>query len=185
MEKEFNPNDVFTGVAAVNVLPSADEVRLNNLAKIKQTRRIGVTTMKENEKLRPEEVPSDDFIMKEDERKQASIDTSVIKGDVKVTTNITGTINDNILKCISNRIRVTFGTEIGEIAVPAIDILECSFGLMLLVPNGLNDTSFSPAPGAHITVKGKGKEWQVFSSGLIFNLTFLDINAVILIFDNK
>ncbi|MFC1453985.1 hypothetical protein ACFLQL_02270 [Verrucomicrobiota bacterium] len=177
----FNPSDVFTGAQAVNVLKSADEVRANNLKKVKRIK-IGVSTLN---KLKPEEVPTDEQIMRDEDRQlQATKDEAVEVKEIK-TQDTAGTMNKNILKCIANRTKITFGMDSGDISIPAVDVIESDYGIMVLIPAGLNDTVFTPKPGANVTVKAKGKIWKCFSPGTIFNLQFLDLIAVVLILESK
>jgi len=181
-EAPFDPNSIFNNKDATNVLRSAEEVRLDNLAKQNKTRKLGVSTM---EKLDPKDVPSDDAIMREDERSR----DNPIKVEGQPGTSLIMPYKLNVSKLItesiSNRIRVTFGMDSGEISIPAIDVIECNYGIMVLIPAGLTDTVFTPKPGAHVVVKAKNKVWECFSPGTIFNLQFLDVIAVILIMETR
>ena len=54
---------------------------------------------------------------------------------------------------MDRRIRVTLEMEGGTYVVPAIDVKVSRYGVIVALPSGPNDVSFTPKPGAEVTVR--------------------------------
>jgi len=79
------------------------------------------------------------------------------------------------------RIRVTFELPGGSYTVPAIDVKTCTYGIMVLLPIGLNDCSFSPSPGAELTVSWLNQSVKCFSPGTVFEIDNFNCIGVVLV----
>lgn len=80
-----------------------------------------------------------------------------------------------------NRIRVTFELPGGFYTVPAIGVKVCKYGLMVLMPTGVNDATFAPSPGTEVVVHWGDKQAKCFSPGILFDMAELNCMAIILV----
>lgn len=82
---------------------------------------------------------------------------------------------------LTKRSRVTFDMENGTYSIPVIDVKECVYGVMVVLPSGANDVIFTPKPGAEVNVVYGQYRWACFSPGTVFNIPELGIVVISMI----
>lgn len=170
----FDPRNISDDDMQKYVVPSAEEVRRQRVEKL---RKEGVRT-----RCVDEATSIDDAMDIADGISRDSGDNVIeyakpLQKDVDYD-NISSVVEKVITK---PRIRVKFELEGGSYTVPAIDVKECAYGIMVLMPNGIDDVTFMPSPGTEITVKWRDKEVVCFSPGASFDFDELDSVGVVLI----
>ena len=81
----------------------------------------------------------------------------------------------------NQRNRVTFELSGGSYSLPAIDMIESSFGVMVILPAGDKDITFIPSPGAELTIIYDDKRIACFSPGTVFNVNELAVIVISLV----
>ena len=81
----------------------------------------------------------------------------------------------------NQRNRVTFELAGGSYSLPAIDMVESSFGVMVILPAGDSDVTFIPSPGAELTIIYDDKRIACFSPGTVFNVNELKVIIISLV----
>mgnify|MGYP003587850761 CR=1 FL=1 len=89
--------------------------------------------------------------------------------------------NDPYDNYFNQRRRVTFELDGGAYSLPAIDIIEASYGVMVILPAGNNDVTFIPSPGAELAILYDDKRISCFSPGTVFNIEELKVMVISLV----
>lgn len=159
MKDSFNPDTVFNSAptASTIVVPSADDAKLNRLkARAAAGKKIPDTYK--------------DLV--------ADVVRSPVAASIKRRNTKSKPIEDVTTPA---SMKVTFELAGGLYTVPAIAVKECKYGIAVIMPNGLNDTVFSPLPGAELLVHYNGKQVKCFSPGISFDFMEYKFISVVLI----
>ena len=80
---------------------------------------------------------------------------------------------------LAKRKRVQFELSEGTYTMPIVDVIPCRYGIMVLMPCSGNDVTFTPKPGADITVTLGDKSWSCYCPGTSFMINELNVLAVV------
>ena len=79
------------------------------------------------------------------------------------------------------RCSVTLNLGIGMMVVKAIDILECQYGLTMLLPLDQEGGTFIPNPGSEISIQRGDKIWNCFFPGVHFSMPEVGVLGLVFI----
>ena len=156
----FDPDTIFKDKESSLVAPSAEEVRIQRLqARANQGK----------------DVPE----------KYRSLITMPPKADNKSTgqnkKKVRKKSTESVIEPPVSRIKVIFELSGGLYTVPAIEVKECKYGVMVLLPNGMDDTTFTPLPGTELILHWDDKQLKCFSPGITFDFIDYKFTSIVLI----
>jgi len=102
-------------------------------------------------------------------------------GPVTVPIPATTYVNSPYDKYFNQRNRVTFELDGGSYSLPAIDVIESVYGIMVILPANDSDVTFVPSPGAELVIIYNDKRIACFSPGTVFNINELKIIVISLV----
>jgi len=192
--EKFNPNDYFNSNKLNELAVPATDDKGRQIGVAEKVRRpVRVLNAKEADELLRKGVsmnpkPIDEIKQAEmEEAKEASKTKTanyVQVGPVTVPVPSTTYVDSLYDKYFNQRNRITFELEGGSYSLPAIDVIDSGYGIVVILPAGDKDTTFTPAPGAEVMVIYDGETFKCFSPGVVCNVNALNIIIIALVKQN-
>jgi len=187
--EKFNPSEYLNSNKLNELAVPATDDKGRQIGVAEKIRRpVRVLNAKEADELLRKGVVMDEIKQAEmEEAKEASKTKTanyVQVGPVTVPVPSTTYVDSLYDKYFNQRNRITFELEGGSYSLPAIDVIDSGYGIVVILPAGDKDTTFTPAPGAEVMVIYDGETFKCFSPGVVCNVNALNIIIIALVKQN-